>query len=673
MKRTLVILGCFLAVSLGLLVVVGLLARATWALSGAGNTPLASLEGIAVPERNPQEPKAVHAVAEWPPDRGRSFQEAPVLAEQVKAGALPPVAERLPENPLVIVPPEQRGPYGGTWTRLATDTNDTGVYEARLSYDGFVRWDPMGRRILPNLATRWEIADGGRSYTFWLRRGVRWSDGQPFSADDLLFWFNDVLQNPELTPVAPVDFRRGGELVKLDKLDDNTVRFRFKEPHGLFLQMMASGLSYPLLDFPAHYLKQFHVNYVPKEKLQAAAKAKGFHFWYQLFGERRDWRTPECPRLWAWLIEDASALPIAFRRNPYYWKVDPDGRQLPYLDRVTFGIFDVETINLKAMNGEVGMQSRHLDFANYPLFMENRKKAGYRVLHWVSAGGSVIQLAPNLNLKPDPMLRTIFADKRFRIALSHAINRDAINEVCYFGIGKPRQCGPPPASVFCSQEYARAHIEYDISKANELLDEMGLPRRGADGIRLRPDGAPLSIFIETTSMTGNAKMLEMVAHDWTGVGVKTEVKVTARQLYYTRKTALLHQVGVWWAADELLPLIDPRWFLPYSQESVHAIGYARWYNSAGKLGNEPEGDLRRCIDLYREIQQTPDEAEHRRLFAEIIELNRQNLWVLGTIGEVPTLVIASDRMRNVPEVAVYGWIFRSPGNTAPECYAMEGN
>jgi peptide/nickel transport system substrate-binding protein len=671
MRRTLVIVGCFLGVSLGLAALVALLARATWALSGAGRTPLASLEGIAVPERNPREPKGVHAVAEWPPERGRGFQEAPMLVERVKAGTLPPVAERLPENPLVIVPPERDGPYGGTWARFATDTGDAGVYEARLSYDGFVRWDPMGRRILPNLATRWEVADGGRSYTFWLRRGVRWSDGAPFSADDLLFWYNDVLQNPELTPVTPVDFRRGGELVKLDRLDAYTVRFRFKEPHGLFLQMMASGLSYAILGYPAHYLRQFHAAYVSKEKLEAAAKAKGFHSWYQRFGERRDWRNPECPRLWAWLIRDAAALPIAFERNPYYWKVDPDGRQLPYLDRVTFGIFDIETINLKAINGEAGMQSRHMDFANYPLFMENRTKGRYRVLHWINAGGSVIQLAPNLNQKTDAVLREVFADPRFRIALSHAIDRQAINEVCFFGIGKPRQLCPPAASPYYSPEYERAHIAYDPARANALLDGMGLSKRDADGVRLRPDGLPLSIFIETTSMTGNAKMLEMVAHDWTAVGVKTELKVTARGLYYTRKAALLHHVGVWWPADELVPLVDPRWFLPFSAESIHAIGYARWFTSGGKTGVEPQGDMRRCVELYRQIQQTPDEAEHHRLFAEIVALNRKNLWVIGTIGEVPTIVIASDRMRNVPEVAVYGWIFRSPGNTAPECYALQ--
>jgi len=672
-RRTLVILGCLLAVSLGLLVLVELLGRATWSLAGAGRARLDAFDSVRVPERNPTEPKAVHAVAEWLPAQGRAFQEAPMLAARVKAGELPPVADRLPENPLVIVPPEQRGPYGGTWARFATDTNDVGVYEARVAYEGLVRWDAMGRDILPNLATRWEIADGGRAYTFWLRRGVRWSDGAPFTADDLIFWYNDVLQHPELTPVAPVDFRRGGELMKLEKLDDYRIRFRFKEPHGLFLQTMASGLSYPLLTYPAHYLKQFHATYVPQERLEARARDKGFHFWYQLFWERRDWRNPECPRLWAWTIQDPAAIPVVFQRNPYYWKVDPDGRQLPYLDRVSFAIFDVETINLKAINGEAAMQSRHMDFANYPLFMENRTKGHYRVLHWITAGGSAIQLALNLNQKADPVLRRIFGDARFRIALSHAINRADINEICFFGIGTPRQCAPPAASPYRAPDYERAHIAYDPERANALLDEMGLARRNTQGIRLRPDGQPLAIFIETTSMTGNAKMLEMVAHDWTQVGVKTELKITARQLFYARKAALLHHVGVWWAADELVPLLDPRWFLPFSAESVHAIGYARWFTSGGKGGVEPEGDLRRCIELYRQIQQTPDEAEHHRLFREIIELNRKNLWVIGTIGEVPTLVLASDRMRNVPEVAVYGWIFRSPGNTAPECYAMEGN
>jgi len=670
MKRLLVPLGAFAAVVLGFVLLVEAMGYAAWRLSGAGRTRLADLDGIPVPERHPHGPRAVHSVGEWPVERGRSFQEAPMLAALAREGKLPPAAERLPENPLVITPPEQRGPYGGTWARFATSTADAGVFEARIAYDGLVRWGPMADRILPNLASRWEIADGGRSYTFWLRRGVRWSDGQPFSADDLLFWYNDVVKNPELTPVVSRDLRRGGELVRLDKLDDYTVRFRFREPHGLFLQTMASGLGYAILTYPAHYLKQFHPSYMPKEELETQAKAKGFHFWYQLFGDRHDWRNPDLPCLWAWHCQDATSLPIVFERNPYYWKVDPDGRQLPYLDRVTFAVFDTETINLKAINGEAGMQSRHLEFTNYPLFMDNRAKGGYRVLHWINSGGGALQLAPNLNLKTDAVLRGLFADRRFRIALSLAIHRDEINEVCFFGIGKPRQCAPPPASPYYDPDYEKAYTDYDPTRANALLDDIGLAKRDADGVRLRPDGLPLSLFIETTSMTGNVRMLEMAAACWTAVGVKAEVKMTARQLFYTRKAALMHHVGVWWPGDELIPVMDPRWFLPYSPESIQAIGYAHWFNSDGKAGIEPTGDIRRCIDLYRDIQQTPDEAEQRRLFKQILDLNRKNLWVIGTIGEVPVVVLARDNFRNVPEVAVYGWVFRSPGNTAPECYCI---
>ena len=800
MKRYLSFIAALLGAILGFVVLIVLLARATWSLSGAGSAATDQLDGIAVPERHPAGPVRVHSVAEWPAEKGRSFHEAPMLAERVKAGKLPPVAERLPEDPLVVVPPDQNGPYGGTWSRFATGPGDIGVYEARLSYDGFVRWGPMGRKVLPNLASRWTIEDGGCTYTFWLRRGVRWSDGHPFTADDILFWYNDVILNKELTPIVSRDLRRGGEVVKLDKLDAHTIRFRFKEPHGLFLKQLAAGMGYIPIRYPAHYLKQFHAAYRPKEELEAMAREKGFHFWYQVFGDRCDWRNTEMPRLWPWVVkEPPPAQPAVFERNPFYWKVDPDGNQLPYIDQMTFQIFDIETINLKAINGEMGMQSRHLAFNNYPLFMEGRSKGGYRVLHWISSGGGENILAINLNrdaaaarlaerdildwpalcsklaaggkadapsparriwqLLPEearalarsaaggtelerkqrtdllaalnavvrdrsfhdaahfaglelsreasellaqpraelwpehvqrlnrllfeaafpdaiapsrpPVLKRIVADRRFRIALSHATNRDELNEIGYFGIGRPRQVCPPPASPYYVPEYESAYIQYDPAKANRLLDEMGLDRRNRDGIRLRPDGEPLTLQIEVPSVFVDFRIFELVASHWTAVGVKTDVKLEARQLFYTRKAALMHDVGVWGSADEMNPILDPRWFLPYSPESIHAINYSRWYTSEGKQGQEPPPDIRRCIDLYRQIQMTPDDAQHVRLFKEIIELNRKNLWVIGTVGQVPAMFLVKDTFRNVPDVAIAGWVFRTPGNTAPECYAID--
>ncbi len=676
LKLSLRFVAALCGVFLGFVLLVEALAYLSWQMSGFAEVSLLKLEKLeklTAPNRNPIEAKKLHSIAEWPECRGRNFQEAPSLLRRVEAGELPPVAQRLPENPLVIIPPEQIGPYGGTWVRFGTSPDDISVYEGRLAYEGLVRWGPMGRKVLPNLAVRWEITDGGRTYTFWLRKGVRWSDGKPFTADDIMFWYEDVVKNSELTPMIGRTWVRGGELFQLEKLDDYTVRYKFKEPHGLFLKKLAEGSYWAI--FPAHYLKQFHPKYVPKERLEQMAREKSFDLWYQLFWEKRSYLNPEIPRLWPWVMtQPPPARPVVFERNPYYWKVDPEGNQLPYIDRVTYGIYSPETINLKAINGEIGMQARHMDFRNYPLFMSNRGKGGYRILHWISGGGGTLQLGLNLNHK-DPVLKKIFHDRRFRIALSHAINRDEINEAKFFGIGTPRQLCPPRASPYYCPEYERAYIEYDPQLANRLLDEMGLDKKNADGIRLRPDGKPLTLHIETTSILGIMGDAELIADYWTAVGVKTQIKEEARQLLCLRKDALVYDVGVWQAADELMPLMDPRYFFPYNPGSIQGIDYARWWRSKGKAGEKPTPEMLRCIELYEEIQRTPEanEAKQIRLFKKIIDLNLQNLWVIGTIGEVPTIVLVSNAFRNVPEVAVYGWLFRSPGNTAPECYSIEEN
>ncbi|MCH8291996.1 ABC transporter substrate-binding protein [Candidatus Poribacteria bacterium] len=524
----------FGSVFLGLCILVWVLSQLTWYLSGAGQVNPEKLEKVAalqqrlnsniskavsplnrtlsatvealpqpkgksITDKGGLRPKSVHSVAEWPEDRSRDFHEAPMLHQRVQSKELPPVGERLPENPLVVIPPDQMGPYGGTWTRFATGPSDIGIYKARLSYDGLVRWGPMGTKILPNLAARWEIEDEGRMYTFWLRRGVHWSDGHPFSVDDILFWYEYVLKNPDLTPTIPRQFQRDGEPMQVEKVDDYTVRFRFKTPYGLFLKVLASGRGYQVVDYPAHYLKQYHPDFVSQQRLEEMAKKAQFDFWYQLFEDRFEWRNRDTPRLWPWLVKKPPpAQPTIFERNPYYWKVDPEGNQLPYIDYMTFEIFDTETINLKAINGEMGMQGRHLQFDNYPLFTENSNHRGYRVLHWMSSGGGTV-LAPNLNHK-DPVLRKIIGDRRFRIALSHAIDRDELNQLSYFGVGTPRQVAPPPLSPFHEPEYERAYIEYDPETANRLLDEMGLSKRNRKGICLRPDGKPLQLLLRVTSV-----------------------------------------------------------------------------------------------------------------------------------------------------------------------------
>ena len=188
-------------------------------------------------------------------------------------------------------------------------------------------------------------------------------------------------------------------------------------------------------------------------------------------------------------------------------------------------------------------------------------------------------------------------------------------------------------------------------------------------MRLRADGAPIKLYIETTSL--NNRILELVASYWTAVGVHSEVKEEARQLFYERKKGLLHDVGVWGGSDEQIAVLDPRWLVPFSDESVHAVDYARWYRTEKKRGEEPPSDMRRCIELFWEIEKTIDEDEQIRLMGEIIDLNRKNLWVIGTVGALPSFYLVKNSFRNVPEVAMSGWAFRTPGNTAVECYAIE--
>ena len=671
MKGTLRLL-MMLAVTLAVMACgVLLLGRLGWWLSPADDVSLDQIKRLPVPDRHPKGGK-VHGVARWAADRERTFGEAPMLAQRVKAGRLPPVGQRLPNQPRVIVPPQEAGRhlYGGNWRRLATGPEDIGIIRFKIAYDGLVRWGAMGRKILPNLAELPEITDGGRVYTFRLIEGVRWSDGHPYTADDVMFWYQDVLQNPELTAVVPRGLRRGGQTVEVRKLGQYAVQFRFKEVHGLFLQALASDLDWVMSDYPAHYLKRFHPSHVDRRELSRLARLEGFDFWYQLFQRKRDWSNPECPRLTPWVVaKPPPARPIVFERNPYYWKVDPKGNQLPYIDTMTFDIFNIETINMKLINGDAGPQARHVKFANYPLLMENSPSHGYRVRHWIDANGGTHIMAVNLNQK-DEVLRKIVADRRFRKALSHAIDRSDLNETGFLGMGQPRQVCPPPTSPYYDKEYERECIEYDVNKANHLLDAMGLDRRNADGVRLRPDGKPLTLTIDTPGVFIDPRVIELVARYWTAVGVKTEMRILARQLFYTRKRASLHDVGVWGGADEMVPVIDPRWFFPFSEESIFGVGYSQWYRTAGKRGPQPPESIRRCMELYSRIETTPDPAEQVALFKRILDLNRENLWVIGTIGNLPIIMVVPDTFRNVPEVAISGNIFRTPGNTACECYAI---
>jgi len=427
------------------------------------------------------------------------FNEAPMLAELVKQGKLPSVEQRLPKNPLVVTPVEEIGQYGGTWRRAWLGLSDQWGPN-KICHEHLVMFDKGGTKVLPNIAESWKVSRDAKVYTFKIREGLKWSDGTPLTTDDVMFWYEDVVMNKDLTPTVATWLTAGGKPCKIEKVDTYTFRVSFEQPNPLFLiNICKSGGNQFFL--PKHYGKQFHIKYAPKEELEKKVKDAGFQFWYQLFDAKvsnsNAWlQNPELPVLQPWRNTTLpTATTMIFERNPYYWKIDPAGNQLPYIDRIAHTLVENrEVITMKAVSGEIDMQTRHISLPDYTLLMENRAKGNYRALNWKQGVGSDVMICLNQNVK-DPVLRKIFEDRRFRQALSIAINRDEIWKLVYLGMGKPRQCSLISGVAFYDPEWEKMWAEYDPKKANELLDKIGLNKRDRDGFRLRPDGKTLALTI----------------------------------------------------------------------------------------------------------------------------------------------------------------------------------
>lgn len=601
----------------------------------------------------------------------KKYSEAPMLTELVKKGKLPSVERRLPEDPAVVNPVEEIGQYGGTWRRGWFGPSDASG-PARITYDPILRWDITGTKIEPNVAKGWTLSKDARSLTLYLRKGMRWSDGEPFTVDDIMFWYEDVVLNDELTPVKPSWMRVGGILGKVEKLDNYTVRFTFASPHGLILQYLATAEIF----LPKHYLKNFHPKYVQAARLEKLTKEAGYQSWYQLFQAKNDWiSNPERPTHRAWkVINHPSSTQWIMERNPYYWKIDPAGNQLPYIDRVVHTLMEnIEVLNMKALAGELDMQFRHISIDNYPLLMDNRDKGNYRVLVWDTGDGSNHMLMFNQNYHEDEAIGNLLRNRDFRRALSLAINRGEINEICYLGLGQPRQMTVVSTCPTFKEEFARAYADYDPQKANEILDKLGL-KRGKDGFRLLPDGRPLALTISVVPAFGPwVHATELVQGYWEKVGIKVAVQVEERALHYTRMAAGAHQISVWNMDGAFYPqfLTYPYWLVPYANVSRIAPLTGVWYQTGGKAGEAPTGDLKKVIELYDRVIRTPDSRERLRLAEEIVRLNSENLWSIGTVGLAPATMgigVVKNNFRNVPQKALSDVTLYSPGNTHPEQY-----
>ncbi|MEQ7128567.1 ABC transporter substrate-binding protein [Actinopolymorpha sp. B11F2] len=606
---------------------------------------------------------------------GKKGREAPSLAKLVKAGDLPPVAKRLPKEPLVVRPADQIGAYGGTWNTALLGPADAAWLDRTIGYDNLTRWDPEFSKVIPNVAKSVEPNADGREYTITLRAGMRWSDGEPFTADDLVFANEEVERNEKLTPVPP------DNPATFEKIDDVTVRVTFERPNGLFPEEQAQAGGSDLVSRPFHYLKQFHEKYNPD--IDALVEEEGVADWVELFNRKgaliegtpynARWMNPDLPTLCPWHVDNAlgDGSRLVASRNPYYWKTDPDGSQLPYIDEVRFQVItDPEVMLLRASNGDFDMHARHINEPrNKPVLARNRESGGYDFFDTVPASMNNLMIAFNLT-HPDRMKREIFQNKDFRIGLSYAINREELITAVFQGQGKPWQAAPSERSEFYVEELATQYVDYDVDLANQHLDKAGYSERDGENRRLGPDGEPIQFDVETATGLSPTQVdaLELIRGYWTEVGITMRIKAEDRALFYTRKEANKHDVAIWGGDGGLNDaILDPRWYFPFSQESNYAIAWANWYNGDSPA-MKPPATTRRQMELYDQLKASPDPAERRELFMQILQIATDEFYAIGTILPAQGYGIVKTTFHNVPKTMPNAYVYPTPGPTNPEQY-----
>jgi peptide/nickel transport system substrate-binding protein len=613
------------------------------------------------------------------PAAAQTYHEAPALAEQVKAGKLPPVVQRLPEQPLVVPVVERIGEYGGVWRRAFLGPADANNY-VRVVYDSLFRFSPDGAEIEPKLATGAKASADYKEWTILLRKGAKWSDGAPFTADDIVFWYQNILLNKDLTPTLPTWMRNAdGSAAKVEKVDDVTVRFTYDRPATLFLSEIANqdgpDLNYAMFQ-PAHYLKKFHPAFTAKEELDRQAQAANFKSWTELFQARATpAQNPERPSMAAWVAASRVSDPVfVIRRNPYYIGVDNEGNQLPYIDEVRFTYFaDQQALNLAAIAGDFDMQERHIQMTNYPVLKEQERTGKYRVITWPTFGGSDAVIAINATYTADPEIGKLMANKDFRIALSQAINRDEIKESVFLGLGEARQAVPAPwHPYFPGKDTAAEYTAFDRDSANKTLDGLGLNKRDAQGVRLMANGKPATIEISVVPAFGAwPDVAQLVAKDWEAVGIKTIVQVRERALHFSMRAANQLMAEIWNEDTTAFPFTGGAKFDPrngaLSQLTVGPL-YSRWLSSGGKEGVEPTQPVKRIMQLI-DTARTVGRDGQIQAAQELFRIWADNMYEIGTIGLTPMVqgvVVINSKMHNVPTTLGNDWPLRSPGNARTE-------
>ena len=426
---------------------------------------------------------------------------------------------------------------------------------------------------------------------------------------------------------------------------------------------------------PKHYLEQFHAKYNPD--VDELVQQEGLEDWVQLFFAKGGnlgsfFQNAEVPTLNPWVMTTpfGDGTQYVAERNPYYWKVDPEGNQLPYIDQVTFQLVqDPDILAINAANGEIDMQTSIFNTnINKPILADNMERGNYHFIDVVPTDANTLRVVLNLTHE-NPTLREIFQNKDFRIALSHAINRPEMINLIFAGQGEPWQIAPRPDSPFYDEELAKQYTEYDPERARELLDEV-LPETDSEGFRLTPEGDRLSFVLEyPTGGEVVSDAMELLVQYWQDVGIDVQGRPQDPSLWNERRESnQIDAIAAFGGGPGLYfdVLFEPNPYFPFGSESSYAFPWGVWYVSGGESGMEPPAAAQEQMSLFDQVVSTADVEEQNELMRQMIEIAQEEFYQIGVSLPTAGYGLVKNNVHNVPDTMWDSFFFGNPGAVHPE-------
>jgi peptide/nickel transport system substrate-binding protein len=595
-------------------------------------------------------------------DRGAEDREPAFLEAWLRSGMLPKLADRLPKRPRVInlrAMGRQPGRYGGTLRTLIGSQKDIRLmtiygYARLVGYD-----EKLG--MIPDILESFEVVED-RVFTFRIREGHKWSDGTLLTPEDFRYCLEDVWLNEELSRGGPTTaLLVDGKLPRFEIVDALTVRYSWDAPNPDFLPKLAAPQALTLA-MPAAYLKQFHKKYQDPFRLSSLIKQYQVRNWSSLHVRMaRQYRpeNPELPTLDSWRnTVSPPAEQFVFERNPYFHRVDENGRQLPYIDRVVLNASSSAIIAAKTGAGESDLQAMGLDFPDYTFLKDAEKRYPVKVHLWKRTPGARLALLPNLNCA-DPVWKPLLRDVRLRRALSLAIDRREINKAVFYGLAVESADTVLPESPLYRPEYAKAWITHDPARANALLDEMGLAKRDDDGMRLLPDGRTAQIVVETSGeSTLETDVLELVTDHWRQIGISLFIRPSQRDVFRSRAMGGQIMMSMWSGIDNGVPTADmsPGQLAPTLDEQLQWPLWGAYYLSHGKIGEAPDlPEAAELVSLVKRWRRSTTADERAEIWGRMLSIYTDQVFSIGIVNGTLQPVVASTRLRNLPDKALYGF------------------